>query len=78
MTISNIAYMVFAVWALWAMGSFLRVIWFMVCPPQPVGKLTSNWVIAEFDMWIGAYIDRKNNIAYWFPLPCVGKKYERR
>ena len=64
-------------WALWAMVTFLRAQWFMVCPPNPPGKLRGRWFMAGFDMWLGVFLDRKNKTAYWFPVPFVGRKYWR-
>jgi hypothetical protein len=26
---------------------------------------------AEYDRWFGKFIDRKNNIVYYCPLPCI-------
>jgi hypothetical protein len=64
-------------WLLWAMFTFLRVLWFMIAPPNPVGLLKTSWVFVKDDMWIGAYLDRSNKRAYWFPIPCVGRKFWR-
>lgn len=69
---------IFVVWMFWSI-TFLRCEWFMVQPHKRPrsGKLRHSWFIAEYDMWIGTYIDRKNDIAYWFPLPFVGLKLWR-
>jgi len=64
-------------WVLWAMWTRIYVLWFMICPPNPLGKLRTKWFIAGFDMWIGTYIDRPNKMAYWFPIPFVGQKFWR-
>lgn len=29
-------------------------------------------IFAWYDLWVGAYIDRKNRKVYIFPVPCVG------
>jgi hypothetical protein len=31
-------------------------------------------VIAWYDLWIGAYYDRKTRSLYVLPIPCIGVK----
>lgn len=71
-------YSLFAAWFLWAMITYLRARWFMVCPPNPAGKLRSRWFVAGFDMWLGVFTDSKTKTAYWFPIPFVGIKFWRQ
>jgi hypothetical protein len=69
---------VFACYFLWAVVTHLRAEWFMVCPPNPPGKLRHTWFVAHYDMWIGTYLHQgPDKRAYWFPIPCVGIKYWR-
>jgi hypothetical protein len=70
-------FLVFIIYLYLTIGYF-RCEWFMVCPPNPNSfPIRRKWVFAEYDMWIGCYIDRKNKRAYWFPVPCLGLKWER-
>jgi hypothetical protein len=65
---------------LWLSVTYLRAEAFMVWPPNPVGEIKRTWIFAEYDMWIGVYIQRKpltEKRAYWFPVPFVGLKIER-
>lgn len=64
--------------------TFLRAEYFMRSPPYIgmdtrgfVFPIRRTWFIAGYDMWIGTYLDRKNGIAYWFPIPFIGMKMKR-
>ena len=35
-------------------------------------------VLAWYDLWIGAYVDRARRRVYVFPLPCIGLVIEHR
>jgi hypothetical protein len=77
LTLWDKTYILFVVWYFWAMITWIRANWFMLCPPNPPGKIRAKWFIAGFDMWFGVFIDHKTKTAYWFPLPFVGRKYWR-
>ena len=32
--------------------------------------------VAWYDLWVGAYIDRKNKVVYICLLPCIVLKFE--
>jgi len=34
--------------------------------------VTARLVFAWYDLWIGAYWDRRSRVLYVLPLPCVG------
>lgn len=78
-----------AIWVVYGVGllfTWLMAEWHMVSPPNPpTGRITRTWFVAGYDKWIGlfqqegteskGYCDKK---AYWFPIPCVGVRFERR
>ena len=35
-----------------------------------------KFVLAWYDLWIGAYLDRSNRRLYILPLPCVGIMFD--
>lgn len=41
-------------------------------------KLKIRLMFAWYDLWMGAYYDRKARALYVFPLPMLGLKVERR
>jgi len=66
------------------LATFINAEWLMLSPPNPVGELKRTWVVIEFDKWVGLYSQPGtkekgywDKRAYWFPIPCVGLKYER-
>lgn len=37
-------------------------------------KLKIKPIFRWYDLWIGLFIDTKNNVKYIFPIPCFGFK----
>ena len=74
--------------AVWLFGSLLTYIlaeFHMQCGPNPPGKIKRTLLVATFDKWMGLYSvdgtefkNHRDKKAYWFPLPCIGLKMERK
>ena len=67
----------YSLYLLYLMGTYLYALWFMTCPPNPPGKLRRQWFIADYDFWVGCYLNRTSKEAYWMPVPFIGVKFWR-
>jgi len=68
-------YLAFLLYFFFLIFTFLRAEHYVLTLPITGAERKREIVFASFDMWIGAYLDKKSFAAYRFPIPFVGMKH---